>query len=131
MKLNARAELAELGRFLAAPRRTPLARAPGAPWAARALFFAVAVQALNIVIEFGVLAPLAVRAGIGSKMPESVTPGWVLVALGFAPMAEELVFRAGLRRAGYVLFIGPALIALLALPWRQATLIVIAAKMAL
>ena len=126
MRLVARTEFAALWRFLAAPRRTLKSPSPGTHWAARALFFAAVALALNLVIEFGMLSPLADRAQIDSKMPEAVTLGWTLLALVFAPVVEELVFRAGLRQAGYTLFIGPALIALIAVPGRQLTLIVVA-----
>ena len=125
MKLDARAELAALWRFLAAPRRTLTAPSPGAHWSVRALFFAAAALTLNIVIEFGVLGPLADGADIDSRLPQTVTLGWALLALVFAPVVEELVFRAGLRQAGYTLFIGPALIALIAVPGRWPTLIVV------
>ena len=130
MRLDPHAELAALWWFLAAPRRTLSAHSRstslGTHWSVRALFFAAAALMLNIVIEFGVLSPLADRASIASKLPQAVTLGWTLLALAFAPVVEELVFRAGLRQAGYTLFIGPALIALIAVPGRRPTLIVVA-----
>ena len=126
MTFSARAELAGLARFLAAPRRTPRPLPAGAltHWVRRALFFAALALALNVVLEYGLLAPLAASARIGSDLPEVVTGSWVLLAVGFAPVFEELVFRAGLRRAGYTLFVGPVLIALIVVPGREQALAV-------
>ena len=48
-------------------------------------------------------------AGLESKL-EFSAKGALLIII-FAPILEELVFRAGLRKAGYSLFIGPIFVA--------------------
>ncbi len=103
-------EAAAFGRFIAAPRRMPRRHAPGHGWVWRALGFAAAVLLVNIVLTLAVLGPLAGWAGVREGLPEHLN--WRLVLLGgvFAPLAEELLMRAGLRRADYTLFVGPPLI---------------------
>ena len=105
-----RAEWAALRRFLAAPRRLPRRHAPGHAWVLRALGFAAAVLAVNIALGALVLEPLAAWAGIHEELPEALSLRFVLLGGLFAPLFEELLLRAGLRRLDYALFIGPPLI---------------------
>jgi Type II CAAX prenyl endopeptidase Rce1-like len=122
--LSVRAEVAALGRFLRAPRRRPGPRLSETPWPARLLLLAT----LTIAIAMGVDAattPLATWAGLESKFPEKITPRFLFLALMFAPIGEELLFRAGLRRADYTLAIGPALLLLAIAPWVRATFVVL------
>ena len=87
------------------------------------------MAALTITVAMGIDAattPLAAWAGLQSRFPEKITPQLLFLALGFAPIVEELLFRAGLRRADYTLAIGPALLLLAIAPWVRATFIVLA-----
>lgn len=123
--MNVREEVAALRCFLRAPRRRPGPRREGAPWAKRLWLMA----ALTIAIAMGVDAattPLAAWAGLQSRFPEKITPQLLVLALVFAPIGEELLFRAGLRRADYTLAIGPALLLVAIAPWVRATFILLA-----
>lgn len=123
--MNVRDEVAALRRFLRAPRRRPGLRLDGAARATRLLLMA----ALTITVALGIDAattPLAAWAGLESKFPEKITPQLLFLALVFAPIGEELLFRAGLRRADYTLAIGPVLLLFAIAPWVRATFIVLA-----
>ncbi len=104
------AEWRALSQFLAAPRRMPRRHAGGLAWVARPVGFAATVLVVNITIAAMVLGPMAGWAGIHEELPNSLTLRFALLASLFAPLAEELLVRAGLRRLGYTPFVGPALI---------------------
>jgi len=123
--LNLHQEVVDLGRFVRAPRRLAGQRADDAPWVARLLL--MTLMTLTVAMSFdALLAPLADWAGIRSTLPETATPGFVTGALLFAPIGEELVFRAGLRQTLYTLAIGPALLILAIAPWVRVTFIALA-----
>jgi membrane protease YdiL (CAAX protease family) len=124
--LNVRAEVAALGRFLRAPRRRPGPRVNGTPWPARLLLMAALTIVVAVLVDVSTV-PLATWAGLESRFPDKVTPQFLLLALLFAPIGEELLFRAGLRRADYTLAIGPALLIAAIAPWVRTTFIVLAA----
>jgi hypothetical protein len=105
-----RAEWLALRRFLAAPRRMPRRHAAGLGWVARSVMFTMAVLAINISLAAVVLGPLAGWAGIHEELPDTLTLRFALLGGLFAPVVEELLMRAGLRRLGYTLFAGPPLI---------------------
>lgn len=118
--LSLRSELADLGRFLRAPRRTPVRHASNAPWSARLLLIAVLTIAAATLVDVAT-SPIVAWAGLESTLPERVTPGFLFAALLFAPVGEELLFRAGLRQALYTLAIGPPLLVFAIAPWTKAT----------
>ncbi|MEP6875238.1 MAG: CPBP family glutamic-type intramembrane protease [Burkholderiales bacterium] len=124
--MNVRDEVAALGRFLRAPRRRPGPRLNARPWLPRLLVLAVSTIAVAILVD-AATTPLATWAGLESKFPDKVTPRLLFLALVFAPIGEELLFRAGLRRADYTLAIGPALLTLAIAPWVRTTFVVLAA----
>ena len=103
------AEWRALSQFLAAPQRMPRRHAGGLAWVARSVGFAATVLVVNITIAAMVLGPMAGWAGIHEELPNSLTLRFALLAGLFAPLAEELLVRAGLRRLGFTLFVGPAL----------------------
>ena len=124
--MNVRAEVAALRCFLRAPRRRPGPRLNGTPWPARLLLMAALTIAVAVLVDASTM-PLAAWAGLESRFPEKITPQFLFLALLFAPIGEELLFRAGLRRADYTLAIGPALLILAIAPWVRTTFIVLAA----
>jgi hypothetical protein len=107
-----RAEWQALRRFLAAPRRLPRRHPAGRVWVTRSVAFAAAVLVVNITLAAIVLGPLAGWAGIHEELPDRLTLRFALLGGVFAPLFEELLVRAGLRRLDYTLFAGPPLIAL-------------------
>ena len=107
-----REELAALWRFLAAPARRPPTRTGGAHWVARALFFTALLLATNITLSVLVLDPLRDWAELTEDLPTTLSWRLFILAVVFAPVLEESVFRAGLRGIRYTLFVGPALIVL-------------------
>lgn len=100
-----RHELGLLAAFVRKPRRTLRG---SAPWSSRFLLLwglCVAVAVLQIPLEMGFeqFAP-------SIKFNLTTDARFMLMAVFFAPLAEELAFRAGLRSARYTLFFGPALL---------------------
>lgn len=108
--IAAREELAALWRFLAAPRRLPPPRPGGNGWIARALFFAALLLTINIALDALLLNPLRDWAQLIEEFPDTPSFQLAVSAVLFAPFAEELAFRAGLRGLRYTLFVGPPLI---------------------
>jgi len=84
------------------------------------LWFSLLTTALGIAID-NALKPLATWAGTVSALPER--PTWTLAffALIFAPIVEELTFRAGLRQSIYTLAVGPAVLLLMMASWSAQT----------
>jgi membrane protease YdiL (CAAX protease family) len=105
--LAIRHELALLFAFVRKPRRTLRG---SAPWGSRFLLLwglCVAFAALQIPLEMGFeqFAP-----SIKFNLPTDTR--FIFMAVFFAPVVEEMAFRAGLRNARYTLFFGPALLIL-------------------
>ncbi len=124
--LNWRTELADFGRFVRAPRRMRGRCAEGAPWIRRLLLIAMLTLAVSLLIDTAT-QPLARWAGVQDELPDRITGRFMFAALIFAPISEELLFRAGLRQALYALAIGPALILLFVAPWVETTFLALAA----
>lgn len=76
----------------------------------RTFFFAGAMLLFNLTLAALVLSPLAAWSGAQELLPTRMTWRLALLAVVFAPIYEELLLRAGLRRADYTLFFGPPLI---------------------
>ena len=96
-----------------------------APWVARLLLLTALTVATAMLVD-AALAPVAHWGGFKNPIPDRITPNFLLLALLFAPIGEELLFRAGLRRADYTLAIGPLLLIAALAPWVRATFIALA-----
>lgn len=71
--------------------------------------FAAAMLLFNLALAALVLSPLAALTGAQELLPSRMTWRLALLAVVFAPVYEELLLRAGLRRSDYTLFFGPPL----------------------
>lgn len=123
--MNWRDEWRALARFVHAPRRLSGHHVEGEPWWPRLLWLSAIAIVLGVAADTA-MTPLAAWAGATSVLPERVTAAFVFGALLFAPIVEELLFRAGLRRVDYTLGFGPLLIAAAMLPWNRTTLTALA-----
>ncbi|MFZ6861950.1 type II CAAX prenyl endopeptidase Rce1 family protein [Undibacterium sp. Ji67W] len=104
-----RQEWRELKEFLKKPRRGRIASAPfSQTWRRFLLVFGIDI-AIVLFVTLPLDSILDEWAGLESKL--EINGKIALYGIVFAPIIEELVFRAGLRKAGYSLFIGPIFVA--------------------
>lgn len=101
------AHLRDVWQFVQKPDRRP--RCGG--WMSRWLTVMVLDFALVLVCEvlaMGLPESVQDTAHLMDQMPIGVLS---LLVVFFAPVAEELIFRAGLRNATYLMFVGPGVLA--------------------
>ncbi|MFZ6754995.1 type II CAAX prenyl endopeptidase Rce1 family protein [Undibacterium sp. Dicai25W] len=104
-----RQEWRELKEFLKKPRRGRIASAPfSQTWRRFLLVFGIDIT-IVLFVTLPLNSILDEWAGLESKL--EIKGKMALYAIVIAPIIEELVFRAGLRKASYSLFIGPVLVA--------------------
>jgi membrane protease YdiL (CAAX protease family) len=115
----ARKEIAELRVFFEKPVRRFSSRSTfHERWKRLALL-------AGIGLTFNVLYLMSIGLALQSwttieNVLEVNSGGAIFFVLVFAPLAEEIIFRAGLRHLKYSLFVGPALISLLFGQWQIA-----------
>lgn len=105
-----RHELQQFVRFVRHPwRGRPQAAQPATVHARRLLLMLALCYGFILCIALPFNAGLSWLGLDSDEEPLSFL--FFVVAVGVAPVIEELIFRAGLRQAAYTLFIGPPLIA--------------------
>lgn len=107
-------EINELFAFLKHPRRGSGRAAHGNAWIGRAIFFAVLLTVIEapILIIFDGVQRWANTPRLTIIPRDLFAAMFLIVVLG--PIIEELIFRAGLRKITYSLFLGPLAIVLFA-----------------
>ncbi len=109
MLAYAKSELGAFAQFLKRPhRRKQLASSRGEAARRLVLFFLLTV-AFDILVYLPLSRVLEFLGGFSEIERSGISFGFS--ALVLAPVLEELIFRAGLRSAGYCLYAGPVLIA--------------------
>jgi len=105
-----RQEWCELKEFLKKPRRGRGVSVPLSHGWRRILFLLAVDLCFVLLVATPINAILEHWAGLEDKLDFNVRNMFLAVLV--APMIEELIFRAGLRRVGYSLFVGPVLLSL-------------------
>ena len=112
-------EIAELRQFLAKPVRRFSGQSSFRERWARIAFLAGVGLTANVLFILSIGLALGYWTTI-ENFRETTSVIAIVSALVFAPLAEEIIFRAGLRNLQYSLFVGPALVCLVFGQWQIA-----------